>query len=53
MAIEKKQYVNHIENHIEITNKKNLFLTLLKHCENKHYNLFSFFPFTIIFEFRL
>jgi len=52
MAIEKKQYVNHIENHIEITNKKNLFLTLLKHCENKHYNLFSFFPFTIIFEFK-
>ena len=52
MAIDKKQYVNHIENHIEITNKKNLFLTLLKHCENKHYNLFSFFPFTIIFEFK-
>ena len=52
MAIDKKQYVNHIENHIEITNKKNLFLTLLKHCEKKHYNLFSFFPFTIIFEFK-
>ena len=52
MLENKKQYVNHLEYHDEITNKRNLFLTLLKYCEKKHYNLFTFFPFTIIFELK-
>ncbi len=47
------QYVNHFEYNDIISNKKNLFLCLLKYCEKKNYNLFSFFPFTIIFEFKL
>ena len=47
------QYVNHFEYNDIISNKKNLFLCLLKYCESKNYNLFSFFPFTIIFEFKL
>ena len=47
------QYVNHFEYNNIISNKKNLFFCLLKYCEKKNYNLFSFFPFTIIFEFRL
>ena len=52
MLENKKQYVNHLEYHDEITNKRNLFLTLLKYCEKKYYNLFTFFPFTIIFELK-
>ena len=52
MLENKKQYVNHLDYHDEITNKRNLFLTLLKYCEKKHYNLFTFFPFTIIFELK-
>ena len=52
MLENKKQYVNHLEYHDEITNKRNLYLTLLNYCENKHYNLFNFFPFTIIFELK-
>ena len=47
------QCVNHFEYNNIICNKKNLFFCLLKYCEKKNYNLFSFFPFTIIFEFRL
>ena len=52
MLENKKQYVNHLEYHDEITNKRNLYLTLLNYCENNHYNLFNFFPFTIIFELK-
>ena len=47
-----RQYVNHLEFHKVISNKKNLFLSLLRHCEKKNYNLFSFFPFTIIIELK-
>ena len=47
------QYVNHFEYNNIISNKKNLFFCLLKYCEKKNYNLFSFFPFTILFEFKL
>ena len=42
------QIVNHFENHYEISNKKNLFINLLKYCENNQLNLFSFYPLTII-----
>ncbi len=47
-----RQYVNHLEFHKVISNKKNLFISLLTHCESKNYNLFSFFPFTIIIELK-
>ena len=43
------QYINHIENHYELSNKMNLFLNLLNYCETNNIDLFSFFPLTIIF----
>ena len=43
------QYVNHIEYHSELSNKMNLFVNLLRYCEQNELNLFSFCPLTIIF----
>ena len=43
------QYVNHIEYHSELSNKMNLFVNLLRYCEQNELDLFSFFPLTIIF----
>ena len=40
--------VNHFENHSELSNKKNLFINLLRYCELHNKNLFQFFPLTII-----
>ena len=38
------QIINHFENHSEISNKKNLFINLLKYCVYNQLDLFSFFP---------
>ena len=46
------QIINHFENHNEISNKKNLFINLLKYCVYNRIDLFSFFPFTIILSFN-
>ena len=46
------QIINHFECHSEISNKKNLFINLLRYCEYNNINLFSFYPLTIIFNFK-
>ena len=46
------QVVNHFEFHNEISNKKNLFVNLLRYCEYNRINLFSFYPLTIILYFK-
>ena len=46
-----KQIVNHFENHNQLTNKLNLFINLLKFCENNNQNLFNFFPLTFPIQF--
>ena len=46
------QIINHFENHNEISNKKNLFINLLKFCVYNRIDLFSFFPLTIILSFN-
>ena len=50
--IDYSQIVNHFEFHNEISNKKNLFINLLRYCEYNHINLFSFYPLTIILYFK-
>jgi len=47
-AIDQFHIVNHFEFQNEITNKRNIFINLLKHCELYNINLFSFYPLTII-----
>ena len=47
-AIEESHIVNHFENHKQLTNKRNVFINLLKYCEANNINLFSFYPLTII-----
>ena len=46
------QIVNHFECHSELSNKKNLFINLLRYCEYNRINLFSFYPLTIILNFK-
>ena len=46
------QIINHFECHNEISNKKNLFENLIRYCEYNKLNLFSFFPLTIILDFK-
>ena len=46
------QLINHFECHNEISNKKNLFINLLRYCEYNNIDLFSFFPLTISLDFR-
>ena len=46
------QIANHFEFHHEISNKKNLFVNLLRYCEYNRINLFSFYPLTIILYFK-
>ena len=50
--IDYSQVVNHFEFHTEISNKKNLFINLLRYCEYNRINLFSFYPLTIILYFK-
>ena len=47
-AIDQFHVVNHFEFQSEITNKRNIFINLLKYCEFNDINLFSFSPLTII-----
>ena len=46
------QIINHFECHNEISNKRNLFVNLLRYCEYNRINLFSFYPVTIILNFK-
>ena len=50
--IDYSQIINHFEFHNEISNKKNLFINLLRYCEYNRINLFSFYPLTIILYFK-
>ena len=50
--IDYSQVVNHFEFHTEISNKKNLFINLLRYCEYNRINLFAFYPLTIILYFK-
>ena len=50
--IDYSQIINHFEFHSEISNKKNLFINLLRYCEFNRINLFSFYPLTIILYFK-
>ena len=51
-VVERKQFVNHFENHGELTNKSKTFINLFRYCELNEINLFSFYPLTIIFTFN-
>ena len=51
-VVESKQFVNHFENHGELTNKSKTFINLFRYCELNEINLFSFYPLTIIFTFN-
>ena len=44
------QLINHFEYHNNVSNKKDLFINLLKYCEYNRIDLFTFFPLTIIFN---
>ena len=44
----RSQIINHFEFHNEVSNKRNLFINLLRYCEYNRINLFSFYPLTII-----
>ena len=46
------QIINHFECHNEVSNKKNLFVNLIRYCEYNRINLFSFYPLTIILNFK-
>ena len=47
-SIDNFHIVNHFEFQNELTNKRNIFINLLKYCELNNINLFSFYPLTII-----
>lgn len=46
-----KQTVNHLEFHTAISNKLNLFTNLIRFCEKKGLEVFSYIPFTIIMQY--
>jgi hypothetical protein len=46
-----KQTVNHFENHMQISNKCNLFINLMKYCEAKGLEAFKYMPFTVLFQY--
>ena len=47
-----KQIVNHYENHYAITNKANMFINLMKYCEQRNLSIFKYVPFTIVFKIK-
>ena len=44
--------MNHLEYHTEITDKKRLFVNLLKFCDMIDFDLFKIIPFTVIISYR-
>lgn len=46
-----RQLVNHLENHVCITNKQNLFINLMKYCEKLGLDVFKYIPFTVIMNY--
>ena len=47
-----KQIVNHYENHFVISNKANMFINLMKYCEQRKISVFKYVPFTIVFKIK-
>ena len=47
-----KQIVNHYENHYVISNKANMFINLMKYCEQRKISIFKYVPFTIVFKIK-
>ena len=47
-----KQIVNHYENHYSISNKANMFINLMKYCEQRKLSIFKYVPFTIVFKIK-
>ena len=47
-----KQIVNHFENHYVISNKANMFINLMKYCEQRKISVFKYVPFTIVFKIK-
>jgi len=47
-----KQIVNHFENHYAISNKANMFINLMKYCEQRKISVFKYVPFTIVFKIK-
>ena len=47
-----KQIVNHYENHYVLSNKANMFINLMKYCEQRKLSVFKYVPFTIVFKLK-
>ena len=47
-----KQIVNHYENHYAISNKANMFINIMKYCEQRKLSIFKYVPFTIVFKIK-
>ena len=47
-----KQIVNHYENHYVISNKANMFINLMKYCEQRKISIFKYVPFTIVLKLK-
>ena len=47
-----KQIVNHYENHYAISNKANMFINIMKYCEQRKISVFKYLPFTIVFKIK-
>ena len=47
-----KQIVNHYENHYAISNKANMFINLMRYCEQRKISIFKYVPFTIVFKIK-
>ena len=47
-----KQIVNHYENHFAISNKANMFINIMKYCEQRKISIFKYVPFTIVFKIK-
>ena len=47
-----KQIVNHYENHYVISNKANMFINIMKYCEQRKLSIFKYVPFTIVFKIK-
>lgn len=50
--LNKRKITNHMEYEHELTNKKNLFINLIKYCDVKGINAFDYIPFTVILNYN-
>jgi len=50
--LDKQKCVNHFEFHTEISDKRKMFINLLKFCDLIDFDIFTIFPMTIILNFK-